>query len=338
MGPPAVVAARLAPVDLGTAHARSAADVAAALDSDLASGLSDAEARVRLNTYGANELARPTRPAYGRIALHQLADPLVALLVAAAAVSFAVGEGIESGVIAAIVVLNGTFGFVQEVRAVRAVMALTQAVEMTTVVVRDGESREIQTRELVPGDLVKVREGDRVPADARVVGATGLEADESAMTGESVPVAKGSDPVGVEVPLAERESMLFAGTGVTRGTGLALVVATGPATEQGQIAALTAEAAPPPTPLEQRFSRLAARLAVVGLGITVALAAAMLLQGESARESFLVGVSVAVAAVPEGLAATVTIALALGAQWSGPSPRSRRSGRRPSSARTRRAR
>jgi Ca2+-transporting ATPase len=314
MGPPAVDAPRVALLDLGTAHARTAADVAAALESDLAAGLSDAEARVRLDAYGPNELARPTRPAYGRIALHQLADPLVALLVAAAVVSFAVGEGIESGVIAAIVILNGTFGFVQEVRAARAVMALTRAVEMTTVVVRDGRSREVPSRELVPGDLVQVREGDRVPADARVIGAAGLEADESAMTGESVPVAKGSDSVAVEVPLAERESMLFAGTGVTRGTGLAVVVATGAATEQGKIAALTAEAAPPPTPLEQRFSRLAARLAVVGLGITVALAAAMLLQGESARESFLVGVSVAVAAVPEGLAATVTIALALGAR------------------------
>jgi Ca2+-transporting ATPase len=296
------------------AHARSVAEVAAGLGSDVAAGIADGEARARLDAYGPNELARSTRPAYFSIALHQLADPLVALLVAAALVSVAVGEGIESGVIAAIVVLNAAFGFFQEVRAARAVMALTQAVEMTAVVVREGEPRELPARELVPGDLVRVREGDRIPADARVVGAIGIEVDESALTGESVPVAKGTEPVVAEAPLAERESMLYAGTGVTRGAGLALVVATGLRTEQGHIAELTARATPPPTPLEQRFGRLAARLAFVGLGITVALAAAMLLQGETARESFLVGVAVAVAAVPEGLAATVTIALALGAR------------------------
>jgi Ca2+-transporting ATPase len=301
-------------LERGEPHARSAVELADALGSDLTAGLSADEARARLDVYGPNELARPTRPAYGRIALHQLADPLVALLVAAAVVSFAVGEGIESGVIAAIVVLNAGFGFFQEVRAARAVMALTQAVEWAAVVVRDGEELDVPVRELVPGDLVHVREGDRVPADARIVSAVGLEVDESALTGESVPVAKGVDEVAVDAPLAEREPMLFAGTGVTRGSGLALVAATGAATEQGHIAELTARAAPPPTPLELRFGRLAGRLAFVGLGITVALAAAMLLQGEGVRESFLVGVSVAVAAVPEGLAATVTIALALGAR------------------------
>jgi Ca2+-transporting ATPase len=296
------------------AHARSSAEVAAGLGSDVAAGLAEDEARARLSAYGPNELARPTRPAYLRIAARQLADPLVALLVAAAVVSAAVGEGIESAVIAAIVVLNASFGFVQEVRAARAVLALTQAVEATAVVVRDGQPREVPTRELVPGDLVRVREGDRVPADARVVSSVGIEVDESALTGESVPVAKDVEPAPVDAPLAERQSMLYAGTGVTRGAGLALVVATGAATEQGRIADLTASATPPPTPLEQRFSRLAGRLAAVGIGITVALATAMLLQGESVRESFLVGVSVAVAAVPEGLAATVTIALALGAR------------------------
>jgi Ca2+-transporting ATPase len=296
------------------AHASPAADVARALASDTAAGLPAAEAAARLEVFGANELARATRPAYARIALHQLTDPLVALLVVAALVSFAVGEGLESAVIAAIVVLNAAFGFVQEVRAARAVLALTRAVEVVAVVVRDGEPREVPAHELVPGDLVRVREGDRVPADARVVSAIGLELDESALTGESVPVVKGADPVPADAPLAERESMLYAGTGVTRGAGLVLLVATGLRTEQGRIAELTARAAPPPTPLELRFARLAKRLAIVGLGITVALAAAMLLQGESARESFLVGVSVAVAAVPEGLAATVTIALALGAR------------------------
>jgi len=299
---------------LADAHARTTGEVARALGSDLASGLTAEEAAERLRVVGPNELARPTRPAYLRIALHQLTDPLVALLVVAAIVSATVGEGIEASVITAIVVLNGAFGFVQEVRAARAVLALTRAVDVRSTVVRDGEPRDLSAREIVPGDLVRVHEGDRVPADARVATAAGLEVDESALTGESVPVLKGADPVEEGAALAERDSMLYAGTGVTRGAALALVVATGRSTEQGRIAELTEQAAPPPTPLEQRFARLAARLAVVGIGITVALGAAMLLQGESARESFLVGVSVAVAAVPEGLAATVTIALALGAR------------------------
>ena len=299
---------------LPLAHACTALDVARALESDPAVGLTAEEAERRLARHGPNELPRPTRPDYVRIAARQLLDPLVALLLAAAVVSFAIGEDLEAGVIAVIVVLNAVFGFSQEVGAARAVLALHDAVESRSTVIRDGEPREILTKETVPGDLVRLREGDRVPADARVVSATGLEVDESALTGESVPVAKAPDAVAAGTPLAERESMVYAGTGVTRGSGLALVVATGLSTEQGAIAALTAEASPPPTPLERRFARLAAMLAGVGVLITVALTGAMLLQDESLRDSFLVGVSVAVAAVPEGLAATVTIALALGAR------------------------
>jgi len=296
------------------AHALSVECVAEAVRSDAAAGLTVEEAAARLTLFGPNEIPRATRPAYAQIAAHQLVDPLVALLLAASVVSLAVGEGLESAVIAAIVVLNAGFGFIQEVRAARAVLALTHAVEVRAVVVRGGEPRTVAVRDLVLGDLVRLREGDRVPADARVVSEMGLEVDESALTGESVPVAKATESVDVGIALAERESMVYAGTGITRGAGLALVVATGQSTEQGNIAVLTEQASPPPTPLEQRFARLASRLAGVGVLITIALAGAMLLQGESARESFLVGVSVAVAAVPEGLAATVTIALALGAR------------------------
>ncbi len=151
---------------LSEAHACSIADVAQALGSDPVLGLAGVEVAQRLALYGPNELARATRPPYARIALRQLSDPLVALLVGAALVSLAVGEGLESAVIAAIVVLNAAFGFVQEVQAARAVLALTQAVELEAVVVRDGEPRLVPASELVPGDLVRVREGDRVPADA----------------------------------------------------------------------------------------------------------------------------------------------------------------------------
>ncbi len=288
--------------------------MAAALDVDVASGLGSVEAAARLSRYGPNVLSRPRRPPYLRIALGQLVDPLVALLVVAAVVSAAIGEGLEAVVITAIVVLNAILGFVLEAGAEREVLALHASLELEATVVRDGAERVVRAAELVPGDVLVVREGDRVPADARLVHTHGLEVDESLLTGESVPVEKSTATVTEGTALAERSSMLYAGTGVTRGSATALVVATGGATEQGTIAQLVEEAEPPPTPLQVRLGRLARLLVAVGVVITVALAAAMLARGESLHEAFLVGVSVAVAAVPEGLAAILTIALALGSR------------------------
>ncbi len=295
-------------------YARAADSLAVELGSDLERGLDSAEARARLAALGPNSLPRPDRPAYAAIALRQLLDPLVALLLCAAAVSAAIGEAPESAVIAAIVVLNAVLGFVQEVGAERAVLALRKAVERTAVVDRDGHEVEVPAEELVPGDLVVVREGDRVAADARLVTARHLEVDESALTGESVPVVKDVEPAPEDAPLAERASMLYAGTAVTRGRGTALVTETGARTEVGTIATLTGAAKPPPTPLQRRLGRLSGAMVVLGIVITVVLTAGMLVQGETFEEAFLVGVAVAVAAVPEGLAATVTIALAQGAR------------------------
>ena len=296
------------------AHAASVEEVAVRLGADLRRGLSAREAAVRLAAVGPNALARPQGPAYAGIAARQLADPLVALLVVAAGVSAAIGETLEAGVIAAIVVLNALVGFLQEVSAERAVLALRASLAPSATAIRAGAEVELPAEELVPGDLVRLREGDRVPADARVLATLGLEADESLLTGESVPVAKAAAAVPAETPLAERSSMLYAGTGVTRGGATALVVATGRATEQGTIAALAEEAQAPPTPLQRRLARLALWMVALGVAVTLALAAAMLLRGEPLHDAFLVGVSVAVAAVPEGLAATLTIALALGAR------------------------
>ena len=159
-----------------------------------------------------------------------------------------------------------------------------------------------------------LREGERVPADARIVSAEGLSVDESALTGESVPVDKSPEPVPASAPLAERSSLALGGTSVTRGRGSAIVTATGPRAEIGAMTALAEAAQPPPTPLQRRLGRLTRLMVVLGVLITVALTAIRLLQGASLEEAFLLGVSVAVAAVPEGLTATVTIALALGAR------------------------
>jgi Ca2+-transporting ATPase len=269
-----------------------------------APGLTESEARRRLARHGPNELPARTRPAYGPIAARQLADPLVALLVAAAAVSLLVGERLEAGVIAAIVLLNAVLGFVQETGAERAVLALRGAIRPTASVVRDGREREVPAAEIVPGDLVVLREGDRIPADARVVAGELLQVDESALTGESLPVDKTAEPA----------STVYAGTGVTRGRGRAVVAATGRETELGRIAELSVAAKPPPTPLQRQLGRLSRAMVVLGVAVTAVLTVGMLAQGEPLEEAFLVGVAVAVAAVPEGLAATVTIALAGGAR------------------------
>ena len=193
----------------------------------------------------------------------------------------------------------------------RALEAFTQS----AVVVRDGNETEIPSDAVVPGDLLVVREGGRVSADGRLVEASSLEVDESALTGESLPVAKSPAPVAPDAPLAERVSMVYAGTGVTRGRCSAIVCATGTASELGQIEALTERAKPPPTPLELHLlNHLTRQMVLAGVLLTVALTSAMLLRGEPLHSAFLAGVAVAVAAVPEGLAATVTAALALGAR------------------------
>jgi Ca2+-transporting ATPase len=295
-------------------HARLPGEVACELGSDPERGLTARAAEERLAETGPNRLPTAHRPAYAAIALRQLADPLVALLLAAAIVSYAIGEDVEAAVIAAIVVLNGVLGFVQEARAERAVIALRSAVQQTAAVVRDGLELEVPAEVLVPGDLLVIREGDRVSADARLVEAERLELDESALTGESLPIPKDPAPVAPETQLADRTPMVFAGTGVTRGRARALVTATAGDTEVGTIATLTAEAKPPPTPLQRRLGRLSQAMFALGIAVTAALTLGMLARGEPLEDAFLVGVAVAVAAVPEGLAATVTIALAQGAR------------------------
>jgi Ca2+-transporting ATPase len=209
--------------------------------------------------------------------------------------------------------LNAVLGFVQEGRAERAVLALRDVLERRANVVRDGHERALDAEQVVPGDLILLGEGERVSADGRLVAAAGLAVDESMLTGESVPVDKSVDAVPESAPLAERFSMVHAGSTVTRGRARALVTATGPGTELGKIVDLTEAATPPPTPLQRRVRALSQVMVAFGVAVTLVLGAAMAARGSSAKEAFLVGVSVAVAAVPEGLAATVTIALALGA-------------------------
>ena len=287
------------------AHSAPVAEVARRLSSDDERGLAEADAANRLARVGPNVLERRGRPPYLALAAHQLRDPLVALLLAAVAVSVAIGEHVEAIAIGVIVLLNGLLGFGQEVGAERAVLALRGTLRRSASVIRGGRERELSADELVPGDLIVLREGERVPADARVASAQGLAVDESALTGESMPVDKSVEPVTEAAHLAERSSVVFAGTGVTRGRGRALVTATGPRAEVGQVAELAGRARPPSTPLHRRLTALSRLMVAAGVMVTVSLAGIRLLQGAPAEQAFLLGVSVAVAAVPEGLAATV---------------------------------
>jgi P-type Ca2+ transporter type 2C len=297
-----------------SAHALATGVVGRGLASDERSGLESAEAAARLAVWGPNYLRPPRRPAYGRMALRQVADPLVLLLLGAAAISAAVGEEPEAAAIGAVIALNAVIGFAQEVAAERALRALAASYAVPATVLRDGVEQSIAGEEVVRGDLLVLRAGGRVAADARIVAASGLETDESALTGESLPVAKSERPVPEVAPLAERSSMVYAGTGVTRGHGRALVWATGPQTELGQIDRLAAEATAPKTPLERRLTLLARQMVAVGVVVTLALAATMVIRGSSVHTAFLVGVAVAVAAVPEGLVASITGALAIGSR------------------------
>jgi Ca2+-transporting ATPase len=229
------------------------------------------------------------------------------LLVVAAAVSAAIGETLEASAIGAIVVLNAALGFRQEVGAHRAVLALRDSFRQTARVIRGGRHVVVPADEVVVGDLLALREGERVAADARVAAAVGLDVDESALTGESLPVEKCAVVEG-------SGDTVYAGTAVVGGHGEAFVAATGSRTELGRLALLAERARRPATPLQRRTASLARSLGVGAAVLTAGLGAAMLARGESAQDAFLLAVAVAVAAVPEGLAATVTVSLALGAR------------------------
>ncbi|HUZ87611.1 MAG TPA: cation-transporting P-type ATPase [Candidatus Baltobacterales bacterium] len=284
------------------------------LDSDRHRGLSSAEAAARLARFGRNELVERGRGSFLRQLVEQLTDPLVILLVLAAAISgILLGQRVDAVVIVAIVVLNGTLGLVQQFRAERALDRLRELAAPAAAVIREGSPRRIAAAELVPGDLIEVHAGDRVPADARVFEAHHLSTAESMLTGEPFPEDKGAVSAPVDAPLADRTSMIYMGTTVATGRGMAMVTGTAAQTAMGQIAGLLAVRRPP-TPLQRELTRLGRLLSVAALGIVAVLFAVGWLQGFVWHEMFMTSVALAVAAVPESLPAVVTITLARGVQ------------------------
>jgi Ca2+-transporting ATPase len=307
-------------------YRRPTAEVIASLGSDATRGLSSGEAQARLVRDGRNQLpsARPI-PAWRRF-VAQFKDVLTVLLIVATAVSF-VAWWIERDspipyealTILAIVILNGALGFVQESRAEQAVAALRAMSAPTARVLRDGERRMVPTAELVPGDVLLLEEGDTVPADARVLESIALRLAEAALTGESTPVSKDAAPLDEETGIADQDDMVFSGTAIASGRGRAIVTATGPATEIGKIAGSIQDAEDVETPLQKELDRVGKLLGLAVIAIAIGISVTILLAEElrSARDLvdvLLLAVSLAVAAVPEGLTAITTIVLSLGTQ------------------------
>jgi Ca2+-transporting ATPase len=277
-------------------------------------GLSSAEAGRRLTEHGRNEINRDPATPWWRILSHQFASPMIALLAAASVLTFAIGEPADGAAILTIVILNGLLGFVQEFRAERAVLSLRAMTAPRATVRRDGARQVIPAAEVVPGDVLLLEDGDLVAADARLLNATRLRVNEAALTGESVPVEK--DPIGLpdDTPLAERRDRVHAGTAVVAGIGEAEVFATGMRSQLGQIAHLLATAEKQTTPLQEQLERLSRTLLGLCLAIVAVVALLGLWQGVGWLAVLLSAVSLAVAAIPEGLPAVVTIALAVGIQ------------------------
>ncbi|GAA4077366.1 hypothetical protein GCM10022214_38880 [Actinomadura miaoliensis] len=274
-------------------------------------GLSAAEAALRLGSDGPNVLpSRPPVPPWRRVAT-QLRDPLIVVLLAAAALTVATGDWTDMAVILLVIVVNTAVGVSQEIRADRAISALSELTAPAARVVRDGTQRQIPAAEVVVDDLLVLAEGDIVPADATVVEAAALLVDESALTGESVPVDKTAAPIGgVAVPA---EASVSAGTVVVKGRGRAVVTATGAASTTGRIAALLGEGAAL-TPLQRRLAGVGRVLAGVAVFLCAVVLALGLVRGQPAELMVVTAISLVVAAVPESLPAVVTLGLALGAR------------------------
>lgn len=267
-----------------------------------------------LATVGRNEIQRAAATSRWRILVRQFASPLIWLLFSACLVALVLGEVVDAVAIAAIVTLNGAVGFVQEHRAERALRALRSLTAPRAQVLRDGRRTMVPAAEVVPGDALLLEAGDIVAADARLVEAHALATNEAPLTGESAPSGKRTDPSADGSPLAERHDRVFMGTSVVRGSGLATVVSTGMRSELGRIAHLLATVEETETPLQRRLTRVSRTLLQLCLGVVALTAAMGFLRGVAPLTVLLSAVSLAVAAVPEGLPAIVTIALAVGMQ------------------------
>ncbi|MFU2487664.1 cation-translocating P-type ATPase [Thauera sp. WH-1] len=293
-------------------HARAGEIVCRELDVVPAAGLSQADIASRLQRHGPNRLAEtPPRPLWLKF-LDQFRSVLIGILIGAALLAGLIGDIKDAAVIAVVVLLNATLGFFQERRAENALAALRGMLAPSARVRRDGEARIVPAQELVPGDILLLEAGDRVPADARVLQAHGAEVAEAALTGESQAVGKTAEAVAAEAALAERIGMVFMNTVITRGRIEAVVTATGMQTEMGRLAGLLAQTVESATPLQVQLDALGKRLALIAAVVVGLMFVAGLLRGDDLVTTAMTAIALAVAAIPEGLPAVVTVTLALG--------------------------
>ncbi|MGG1759708.1 calcium-translocating P-type ATPase, SERCA-type [Bacillus velezensis] len=296
-------------------HEMGQTDLLKATNTSIKQGLTEKEVKKRLEKHGPNELQEGKRTPAIAVFFAQFKDFMVLVLLAATLISGFLGEYVDAVAIMAIVFVNGVLGFFQERRAEKSLHALKELSTPYVSALRDGSWKKIQSKELVPGDIMKFSSGDRIGADVRIVEAKSLEIEESALTGESIPVVKQADKLRKpDVSLGDISNMAFMGTIVTRGSGIGVVVGTGMNTAMGKIADMLESAGSLSTPLQRRLEELGKILIIVALLLTVLVVAVGVLQGHELYSMFLAGVSLAVAAIPEGLPAIVTVALSIGVQ------------------------
>jgi Ca2+-transporting ATPase len=283
------------------------------LNSDATSGLSQSEAQKRLNQYGPNKFARERKITFWGIFREEITEPMIMLLLVVGIFYSIWGELRDTITIFSVIILLVLSEIITEYRAKKAVDSLKKLASPTTPIIRDGLYYDCPTTEVVRGDLLVLKPGGIVPADARLTQAIDLEVNESALTGESVPVAKQEEPLPAETPLAERSNMVFLGTTVTRGRGMAVVTATGVDTELGKITGLVLEAKPPKTPLQLGMKRLSGLLVWVAVGFSVIIPGIGLIQGKALKDMVLTGLSLSFATIPEELPIVITMVLGMGA-------------------------
>ena len=296
-------------------HTITIDDVIKSLDTNIDKGLSHSETEDRLKKYGHNQLEEKEGVSPIMLFLGQFNDFIVWVLVAAAIVSGFMGEWVDAMAIIAIVIINAIIGFIQEFRAEKSLVALQKMSAPFSKVMRNGEAHSIPSQDIVPGDVVLLEAGDYVPADGRLCSSFSLRTQEASLTGESTPVGKSTEPLqNPSLPIGDRENMVFMGTSVTSGKGTCVIVTTGMHTELGKIAGLIQEAGKEETPLQRKLEVFGKKLVYLCLGIVTVVFILELWRKDPLLEAFLTSVSLAVAAIPEGLPAIVTIALALGVQ------------------------
>ena len=276
-------------------------------------GLSEVEAKKRLEEYGENALAEEKKKSFGEKLKEQFFDPMIIILIAAALVSVFVGEGLDAGIIIAIVIVNAFLSIYQEGKAEEAIAALQKMSSPKAKVIRDGDHEEVDSNKLVPGDIIVLETGDIVPADLRLIESSNLKIDESSLTGESVAVEKHFDQVyDGKMEIGDRENLAYSSTIVTYGRGMGVVIETGHKTEIGKIATSIATVGDEQTPLQRKLAKLSKTLGILVIVICAVVMGVGLLYKHDPLDMFMTAISLAVAAVPEGLPAIVTIVLSIG--------------------------